>query len=266
MPGDEPVPSVDEVKRLAQSRFAAAAQHYVTDRIHAEGDELDRMVELARLTGRERVLDVATGGGHTALAFAPHAGEVVALDLTQAMLDAAARHVSARGATNVSFRLGDAERMPFAGAEFDVVAARYAPHHFPQPERFLAESARVLRPGGRLVIFDNMVPEDDELDAFMNRFESWRDPSHVRAHRSSEWVRLMEAAGFTVEAADPLVRKRYVFADWTAKQSMPAEQRGALSRWLLDAPGRCREFFAVTGDAGRAVSLEATFGFIAARR
>jgi hypothetical protein len=124
----------------------------------------------------------------------------------------------------------------------------------------------VLRPGGRLVIFDNMVPEDDELDAFMNRFETWRDPSHVRAHRSSEWVGLMEAAGFTVEAADPLVRKRYVFADWTAKQSMPDGERDALGRWLLAAPARCREFFAVTAEGGRVAWLEATFGFIAASR
>src|SRR6266700_663028 len=190
MPGGKPVSSVEEVKRRAQSRFAAAAEHYVTDRIHVAGDELDRMVELARLTGEERVLDVATGGGHTALAFAPHAREVIALDLTRAMLDAAARHVAERGAANVSFHLGDAEHMPFADGEFDVVTARFAPHHFPQPERFVAESARVLRPGGRLVIFDNMVPEDDELDAFMNRFEVWRDPSHFRAHRPSQWVAL----------------------------------------------------------------------------
>ena len=258
--------SVEDVKRRAQARFGAAAQHYVTDRIHVEGDELDRMVELARLTGDERVLDVATGGGHTALAFAPHVREVVALDLTQAMLDAAARHVAAQGADNVCFRLGDAEHMPFAGDEFDVLTARFAPHHFPQPERFLAEAARVLRPGGRLVMFDNMVPEDDELDAFMNRFEVWRDPSHVRAHRSSEWAALMRAAGFSVEAADPLVHKRYVFADWTAKQSMPPDERAALERWLLAGPQRCRDFYAVTEEEGRLAWLEATFGFIAASR
>lgn len=257
--------SAEEVKRRAQAQFGRAAERYVRDRIHVEGDELDRLVELARPDGG-RVLDVATGGGHTALAFAPVAREVVALDLTREMLEAAARHLASRGVDGVRFELGDAEAMPFGDAEFDVVAARYAPHHFPQPQRFLGEAVRVLRPGGRLVMFDNMAPEDDELDAFMNRFEVWRDPSHVRARRSSEWRGLMGAAGLVVEAADPLVRKRYGFEEWTSKQAMPAVERDALEGWLLAAPPRCAEFFRVTSDGGRVVSLEATFGAIGARR
>ncbi len=257
--------SADEIKRVAQARFGRAAERYVRDRIHVEGDELDRMVELAHLTGSERVLDVATGGGHTALAFAPRVREVVALDLTPAMLAAAARHLAARAA-NVTFQLGDAEAMPFGDGEFDVVTARFAPHHFPQPHRFAMEAARVLRQGGRLVMFDNMAPEEDELDAFMNRFEIWRDPSHFRAHRPSHWAALLESAGLAVEAVDPLVRKRYVFGDWTAKQSMSGQERDALERWLLEAPARCREFFAVTETAGRVAWLDATFGAIAARK
>ena len=256
--------SADEVKRRAQIQFGTAAERYVRDRIHVEGDELRRMVELARLTGAERVLDVATGGGHTALAFAPHVREVVALDLTPAMLEAAAKFAAAQGGANVSFRLGDAEDIPFGHGEFDVVTARYAPHHFPQPQRFLAEAARVLRPHGRVVMFDNMAPEDDELDAFLNRLEVWRDPSHFRAHRSSEWVRWMAAAGFSVEAADPLVHKRYDFEEWTSKQSMPVAERDALERWLLATPARCREFFSVSIEDGRVASLEATFGAVAA--
>jgi len=260
------VSSADDLKRRAQARFAAAAARYVSDRIHVEGDELSRMIELAHLTGAERILDVATGGGHTALAFAPHVREVVALDLTPAMLAAAARFVGERGVRNVAFRLGDAEALPFDDQEFDLVTARYAPHHFPRPSRFLAEAARVLRPGGRLTMFDNMAPEDEELDAFLNRLEVWRDPSHFRAHRSSEWLRWMEAAGFAIESADPLVRKRYDFDEWASKQSMAPAERDALERWLRAAPPRCREFFAVTVEDDRVAWLEATFGAIACRR
>jgi SAM-dependent methyltransferase len=230
----------------------------------AEGAELERMLELARLRGDERVLDVATGGGHTALAFAPHVREVVASDLTPAMLAAASRHLVQRGASNVRCEIADAESLPFADREFDVVVARFAPHHFPEPQAFVSESARVLRRGGRLVIFDNMAPEDDELDAFVNRLEVWRDPSHVRSHRSSEWQAMLSGDGFTVEAADPLVRKLYPYEEWTARQSMPPEERDALERWLLAAPSRCAEFFRLAVEKDRVVSLEATFGVIAA--
>jgi SAM-dependent methyltransferase len=222
------------------------------------------MLELARLAGDERVLDVATGGGHTALAFAPHVREVVASDLTPAMLAAAGRHLAQRGASNVRFEIADAESLPFADGEFDVVTARFAPHHFPEPAAFVSESARVLKRGGRLVVFDNMAPEDQELDAFVNHLEAWRDPSHVRSHRSSEWQAMLSAAGFAVDAADPLVRKLYPYEEWTARQAMPLEERDALERWLLGAPSRCAEFFRVAVEKHRVVSLEATFGVMAA--
>jgi SAM-dependent methyltransferase len=230
----------------------------------AEGAELERMLELSQLSGDERVLDVATGGGHTALAFGPHVREVVASDLTPAMLGAARRHLEQRGASNVRFEIADAESLPFPDDQFDLVVARFAPHHFPEPAAFISESARVLRPGGRLVMFDNMAPEDDELDAFVNHLEVWRDPGHVRSRRSSEWQAMLIAAGFVIEAAEPLVRKVYPFEDWTARQAMPRDERDALERWLLEAPARCAEFFRVTVEQGRVASLEATFGMIAA--
>lgn len=254
------------IKRRAQERFTGVAERYVSSAILAEGAELARMVELARLQGGERVLDVATGGGHTALAFAPHVERVVASDLTPAMLDAAASHLAAHDVRNVRFEVADAEALPYAEAEFDVVSVRFAPHHFPRPERFAAEVVRVLKTGGRVVMFDNMAPEDDELDAFMNRFEAWRDPSHFRAHRSSEWQAMLTAAGLIVEVADPLVPKLYPFEDWTARQAMPAAEREALERWLLAAPRRCIDFFQVRVEHGRLTSLEATFGVIAARK
>src|ERR687888_1275240 len=97
------VASSEEQKELARARFGRSAGSYVTSTILAEGGELPRMLDLARLTGAERVLDVATGGGHTALAFAPHVREVVATDLTPEMLEAAERFVRGQGAENVRF-------------------------------------------------------------------------------------------------------------------------------------------------------------------
>jgi SAM-dependent methyltransferase len=254
------------IKDLAQETFGAAAQGYVTSAIHAKGGDLRRLVELARPRGDERLLDVATGGGHTALAFAPHVHEVVASDLTPRMLAAAEQFIGDQGVTNVSFEQADAEALPFADASFDIVTSRIAPHHFPNPQRFVQEVARVLRPSGLFLLDDNMAPEDPELDAFMNRFEQWRDPSHVRACTVSEWRGWMAAAGLRVEDVDPLASKRYDFADWSARLGMPEAERAALEAWLLAAPPRCAEYFEIVVEDGRVRSLAGKYAIIVARK
>jgi SAM-dependent methyltransferase len=249
-----------------RAQFGAAAQSYVTSASHAKGDDLRRLVQLAAPSGTERLLDIATGGGHTALAFAPLVASVTAVDLTPPMLAAAAAHVAERGATNITFSVADAESLPFADATFDIVTTRTAPHHFADPSAYVRETARVLVPGGLFLLDDNMAPEDDELDAFMNRFEQWRDPSHVRAYRPSQWRAWMEGSGLRVVVDDPLELKTYAFADWTERMRMPADQRDALEQWLLAAPKRCRDFFRLEAIDGRVHSISGTFAIIGARK
>jgi len=120
--------SDSRLKQAVQAQFAPSAEAYVTSRVHADQADLRRMVELAGLHGEERVLDIATGGGHTALAFAPHAREVVASDLTPEMLAAAERFIAGQGVANVRYEQADAEALPFADGEFDVVTCRVAAH------------------------------------------------------------------------------------------------------------------------------------------
>ncbi len=254
----------DDIKQLVQSQFGGSAQQFVESKLHREGDDLRRMVELAELSGSERVLDVATGGGHTALAFARHVREVVASDLTPKMLSVAEQFIRSQGQNNVQFMRADAESMPFSVEEFDVVTARLAPHHFPNPHRFVAEVARVLRPGGRFVLDDNMGPEDDELDDFMDRFERWRDPSHVRALKLSQWRSICEDHHLRVVHTEPLTKKVYPYREWTERMRLPSDQTAALARWILASPPHCKEFFDVQVVDGQLVSLCATFGILVA--
>lgn len=258
--------SDQEIKQRVQEQFGATAQSYVTSPGHAHGDDLARMLELASPRGPEHMLDIATGGGHTALAFAPHVQSVVASDLTPAMLAAAEAFIRGRGAANVRFERADAEALPFADASFDLVTTRIAPHHFPNPARYVAEVARVLRPGGRFVLNDNMAPEDDELSAFIDCAEQWRDPSHVCNYRPSAWRGWIEAAGMRVEHVEPLQAKRYDFADWAARMRMPAPEQAALEQWLIAAPARCRQYFDVRIEGGRVRSLAGTYGMVVAAR
>ena len=138
-------------KDQVRQQFGANAAAYVSSPTHAQGASLARLVELADPQPAWRVLDVATAAGHTALAFAPRVSAVIGLDLTPEMLPLAARLAAERGAANVAFAVGDVDDLPFGGA-FDLVTCRIAPHHFADIGRFLAEAARALRPGGRLVV------------------------------------------------------------------------------------------------------------------
>jgi len=194
----------DQVRRIFSERAAA----YTTSAAHRDPQVLSRLIEYAQLEASWRALDIATGTGHTAFALSPHVREVVALDLTPAMLDEARGLAAERGITNVRFVLGDAHELPFDDAFFELVTCRRAPHHFNDLPRALCEMRRVLVPDGRLVIDDRSVPEDDWIDAIMHELDTLHDRSHVRQYRPSAWRRLLEDAGFKVESAEPYVKHR----------------------------------------------------------
>jgi SAM-dependent methyltransferase len=88
--------------------------------------------------------------------------------------------------------------------------AGHTAHHFTDLPRALHEMARVLGPGGRLVIDDRSVPEDAAVDELMNELDRLHDPSHVREYPPSEWGRLLADAGLTVDALETYTRHRPV--------------------------------------------------------
>jgi ubiquinone/menaquinone biosynthesis C-methylase UbiE len=254
------------VKEQIRRYFAATAAAYVTSEQHARGDDLALLVNLARPKPSDRVLDIATGAGHTALALAPHVAEVVATDLTAEMLETARSFIADKGEYNVRFEAADAEELPFPDASFDIVTSRIAPHHFTAPATFAREAARVLKPEGRFVLDDNMAPEEPELDDFMNTAEKWRDPNHVRAYRRSEWTRWIEEAGLVVVSQEPLAFKRHPYAAWTGRSQTPPEVVEELEQWLLSAPPPIRDYFRIESEpeTGRLVAWSATWSIIAA--
>lgn len=254
------------IRALAQAQFAPAARDYVTSTIHAQGADLARLVALAAPQGHELALDVATGGGHAALAFAPAVRHIIASDLTLAMLHAAREHHAAMGASNISYLRAEAERLPVAPASLDLVVCRIAAHHFADVRAFVRSSAAALRPGGALIVADHIGLDDPELDAFMDRFERWRDPSHVRAYSFDEWRRFCAEVGLEVVSAEEDRKEPYEFASWTARLRMPEEQKAGLERWLLEAEPRFRERFDLVERDGRVESLRGTFGIVVARK
>jgi len=227
--------SSDDSKSLSQQRYTRFAEGYVTSRTHAKGQELDRLIEIAQPQPDWAALDVATGGGHTALKFAPCVAHVTATDITPRMLERAEAFVSSKGIENVTFEPADAEDLPFADGAFDLVTCRIAPHHFPNPPRFLRESTRVLKAGGLLLVQDHALPEDESAARTIDAFERLRDPSHNRAFSESEWRSMFEAAGLSVEHTEQVVKIHRLYP-WAERQGCTPEVIQQLVTLVEKAP------------------------------
>jgi ubiquinone/menaquinone biosynthesis C-methylase UbiE len=190
------------VTSLIQRKFGEATAEYAASAVHARGASLARLVELVDPKPSWRVLDVATGAGHTALAFAPRVARVTASDVTDAMLVEAKKLAKARGLVNFRTARARAEDLPFPDMSFDLVTCRLAAHHFENTGAFAEEAFRVLVPNGVFALVDNVSPNSRDWPAVYNDFEKLRDPSHGRCLALSEWAALLEDAGFAVEHSE----------------------------------------------------------------
>lgn len=210
---------------------------------------------MAHAAGTEEVLDVATGSGHTANTISPLVRKVTAMDLTPEMLSAAEKFIKGNGHSNVVFVEGDAEKMPFHDESFDIVTCRIAPHHFPDIEDFVKEVHRVLKPGGRFLLDDNVAPEDDELDHFYNKVEKMRDHSHFRAWKKTEWLRMLELNSFETQELYR-VDKRFEFEDWCDRMHLSVAEKDALNDLMIEAEEKIKQKFRIQSENDKVESFQ----------
>ena len=131
---------------------------------------------LAPFDGSERALDSGCGAGALAFALAPFVESVVGVDLSADLVDAGRRLAPA----NCELVVGDATALPFAYGSFDIAGCMRVLHHARRPELVVSELARVTRPGGRILLIDQLGFVDPVVSAETDRFEKARDPSHTR--------------------------------------------------------------------------------------
>jgi 2-polyprenyl-3-methyl-5-hydroxy-6-metoxy-1,4-benzoquinol methylase len=218
---------------VVRESFTTQATAFAANPWVSDEQRIARLVSAARLTGTERVLDIATGPGYIAEAFANNSREVLGMDLTEAMLDIARARTAEHGVKNISFRTGDAQNLPFNEGEFDVVVCRLALHHVQQPAKAVSGMVRVCRPNGIVLVEDIYASEHPARAAYQDSWEILRDPSHVRALPLSELLHLFRDAGLeteTVSTADDLCPE---VERWMATTKVPAE-RAAEIRSLLE--------------------------------
>ncbi len=201
----------DKARRV-RDMFASIAHAYdLNNRVHSMWrDQAWRRaaVRAAGVSATDRVLDAACGTGDLSQAFAAsRAREVVGLDFTDKMLEHARdkqTRLDPAHAAKLSYIQGDAQDLPFGDAEFDVVSIAFGIRNVQEPARALAEFARVLRPGGRLVILEFHAPPNPvvrRLNAFYCGWLMPRTAALLARDRSGAYAYLPKSVGQFMDAA-----------------------------------------------------------------
>lgn len=245
---------MDNIKNKVISQFGKHAEKYVTSEIHAKGTDLNTLIEWLQPQKSEIVLDIATGGGHVAKALSPHIGQVFATDLTRDMLANTARHLK-QVSDNVSYIIADAENLPFLDDTFDIVTCRIAAHHFPNPQDFIKEVARVLKPNGSFLLIDNVSPIEEHLAQFMNTLELLRDESHSRCLSVEEWQELFSKSNLK-EVQSQLRKKTYTFPSWVERTANSQEQINRVNQYIFDANEEIQKYFNVSYENAEIQSMQ----------
>lgn len=158
----DPRPTLDKDAALVQRMFDRVAPRYdcANALLSFGSDQHWRRVAAAALAPRpgERILDVATGTGRLAREIQAAGAEAVALDFSWNMLDAGARSERAAGLPRLAWVNGDGTRLPFADDVFAGATIGFGLRNLPDPKAGLSEFARVVRPGGRLVVLEFSTP------------------------------------------------------------------------------------------------------------
>jgi len=248
-------------KTIVQEQFGKNAAGYLTSTPHALGKSLERLVALTAPQPSWRALDVATGGGHVAYTFAPHVERMWATDITQEMLDLVKGEAAKRGLSNIRTAHAKAEALPFEDASFDLVTCRIAPHHFDSIADFLDEVRRVLKPSGLFAVVDNVVP-DGSVGDYVNAFERFRDPSHLRAWTMDEWRAALKAHGFAVTHEEQLY-KQMEFKSWASRHD--ANMQAFLRSMLALAAAEAKATLKPKG-AGPELTFRLSEGLFIAKR
>ncbi len=210
-------------KAVVRQEFTQQAQAYAANPSISDKDRLGRLVQAVQPQPGARVIDVATGPGYVAMAFAEAGCHVLGIDLTEAPLAIAEQKRQERGLATLHFQVGDAEHLPCGEQEFDIAVSRFALHHCEDAQKVLAEMARVCRSKGTVVIEDLVTSEYPARAAYQNSFEQLRDSSHTRALSIGEFLTLFTACGLEVEQ----LYTGYLtpaLEQWLANAHTPGEQ------------------------------------------
>lgn len=233
------------------NEFTKQSEAFDRAPIMSAAETLGALVELVPHGGGGRWLDAACGTGIVARALAERADDVLGVDLTMAMLDVGRRETRSAGLANVGFELGDATSLQLPDASFDGAVTRFSLHHIRVPGRVIAELARVVRPGGWVIIGDHMTDEDAAAAAWHQEIERLRDPSHWSCLSPARIHVLGQAAGLACDE-ERLIPFALDFHEWLSRSSRGADAAELIMSCLAERTAGTPSFRVVEGgESGR---------------
>lgn len=243
---------LNETQRSARDQFERQSANYGKTHILANvADVEEALAGIDLLPGR--ALDVATGGGHTAIHLASLGYEVTASDITPAMLANTAKLAIERGFT-VQTEQHVAEELPYSDGAFEIVTCRVAGHHFSDPEAFVNETARVLKSGGVFVLIDGSIPDDEpEAEAWIHQVEKLRDPSHGGFLPPARWSAFCEAAGLEILKCGTTPLKQPDLEWYFETAATSSENRAKVRQLVADAPATAQRVFRIAEEDGKTI-------------
>jgi SAM-dependent methyltransferase len=247
----------------SSSVWSARGASYAASPAHSAGPSLSKLLLLAAVKQGDRALDVGTGAGHVAALLACAGATVVGLDSSAGMLDSArSRHGELPGLT---FLEAEADASGLESDSFDLVTARHTLHHHRDLAATLSEVQRLLRPGGRFVLVDEVTPHPG-VDDWFDALERARDATHVRARSMREWRSMIAGARLGWVVGDDSTRYRLAVAPWLERTGLDVGQRAEVQRLFAQAPRLARELLAIEYDSvtGEALSFEMPMALILA--
>ena len=215
----------DEHHSTAVSAFRRQAGAFARSPLHRSAERLRRLFDFMEPHPGERVLDVGCGPGIVTSALATRGLEAHGIDLTDAMIREALQ------ADGGLYTRGDATRLPFRDESFDLTVCRNSLHHLASPEDAVAEMARVVRRGGRVVIEDRRAPDDPAKREYQETIERLRDVAHVRTLTRGEFFALAQTAGLE-QRRDRAVKIVIDFDEWIDRAYPTAGDRQRALRMM----------------------------------
>ena len=220
-------------KSRIQQEFTKQAAGFESEHMSfSKQDYLNYVVQRIAPSKTDSVLEAAAGTCICGRTIAPHAGNVVCLDMTPAMLSVGKSEAEKCHLDNMTFVLGDAAELPFLNDSFNIVLSRLAFHHFPDVKQPFAEMARVLRSGGRLILID-MEAAEEPLREIEDSIETMRDPSHIRNLSKNEMLSLYHDNDLSVSCCE-VTKIPLVLQNWLDHTKTPSDVQTQIKNLMLE--------------------------------